>query len=195
MRDFNHTVNVLVNAFFKGDLQAGTCSACAVGNIVAESMGYTMGHRYKSGLTLNGQIFTRRFPVWENNDGVEIRTNWRSAFCSAAVEGHIVQILDPTAYLNSIRNDSNLHKEIDSTGYTFLELSRMEKAFESVYIDTVGYNNKKVTEQQRMEGELAGLMAVVDILAYIHGVDLSTTNNAKDRFKMPVDVKELVEVE
>lgn len=38
MRDFNHTVNVLVKAYLDDTLEHGVCSACAVGNIVGGSL-------------------------------------------------------------------------------------------------------------------------------------------------------------
>lgn len=34
MRDFNHTVNILVQAYLNGTLEHGNCKACAVGNII-----------------------------------------------------------------------------------------------------------------------------------------------------------------
>lgn len=40
MRDFNHTVNVLVKAYFNGFLIKMSCKACAVGNLVADGMGW-----------------------------------------------------------------------------------------------------------------------------------------------------------
>lgn len=61
----------------------------------------------------------------------------------------------------ALRNEAVF--EIESTGYTILELSNIEKAFET---------NKST------DGFL-GLMAVVDVLAEIHGIDLTVKEEAK----------------
>ncbi len=37
MKDFNHTVNVLVEAYLNDDLNHGTCESCAVGTIVGHA--------------------------------------------------------------------------------------------------------------------------------------------------------------
>lgn len=39
MRDFNHSVNVLVKAYLNNTLAHSTCYACAVGNLVADGIG------------------------------------------------------------------------------------------------------------------------------------------------------------
>jgi len=64
-------------------------------------------------------------------------------------------------------------KQIDSTGYTWQELARVEYAFENVY----GNKDEKMYN---------GLMAVVDVLAEIHQVDLTVGEQAKQMFKTPM---------
>lgn len=59
--------------------------------------------------------------------------------------------------------------EIASTGYTVEQLRQIENAFED-HAYGPGDNN------------FSGLMAVVDVLADIHGVDLSTKESAKAMF-------------
>jgi hypothetical protein len=40
MRDFNHTVNVLVKAYLNDTLRHNNCYACAVGNMIASANGF-----------------------------------------------------------------------------------------------------------------------------------------------------------
>lgn len=51
MRDFNHTVNVLVKAYLKGTLEHGNCFACAVGNLVTDANNCTFTRGRGFGLT------------------------------------------------------------------------------------------------------------------------------------------------
>lgn len=59
-------------------------------------------------------------------------------------------------------------RQIDATGYTWQELARIEYAFE--VSDRGGSND---------EWMFNGLMAVLDVLADIHKVDLTTKESAK----------------
>lgn len=60
---------------------------------------------------------------------------------------------------------------IDQTGYSEVELAKIEFAFESA--------DEGSTEDENM---FNGLMAVVDVLAEIHGVDLTSKEQAKKLF-------------
>ena len=53
MRDFNHTVNVLVKAFLNDTLEHENCAACAVGNIICAS-----GINLKDGFEANAWFYT-----------------------------------------------------------------------------------------------------------------------------------------
>ena len=61
---------------------------------------------------------------------------------------------------------------IDSSGYTIDQLAKIENAFESA--------PQGNTEEEYM---FNGLMAVVEVLAKIHGIDLETKEKAKLQFK------------
>lgn len=61
-------------------------------------------------------------------------------------------------------------KQIASTGYTERELSLIETAFENAPIE------------DRDDKMIDGLLAVVDVLAEIHNVDLSVKESAKQLF-------------
>jgi hypothetical protein len=61
--------------------------------------------------------------------------------------------------------------EIDSTGYSVKDLAKIEFAFETA--------QKGNTEDDWM---FNGLMAVIDVLAEIHNIDLITVKEAKELF-------------
>lgn len=182
MRDFDHTVNVLVQAYLNGKLNPRDCAACAVGNIIADSMGYNIVSKisHYPGLTT-------RCNVWINKHGDIIDECWTDGFVSrlsGEVESGTVhykgQVMNVDAYLQSVKDNGPLYRQIQSTGYTFLELARIEKAFELGVSSVV--NNRFMTPEQKDAAQFAGLMAVVDVLAYIHGVDLSAKQAAKKLF-------------
>jgi hypothetical protein len=147
MRDFNHTVNVLVKAFLNGTLLHGDCAACAVGNIIAAEIGAT--------IILDED--SRGLSYWIRNMQ-EIQIGWSDVFCSHS-DG---QKIDPKAYIGQVK------RQIDVTGYSWQELAKIEFAFE-----------KAPAGGSEDEWMFNGLMAVVDVLADIHGVDLTQKENAK----------------
>jgi len=140
MRDFNHTVNILVQAFFKGTLEHRDCTACAVGNIIRGN-GYTLKKDRESSYTF-----------WLRHIEGVFRRNYGQYDYEEAMS------------------------QIDSTGYTPFELHQIETAFEKSY-----YYDSQDHEQERFNG----LMAVVDVLASIHGIDLSIREEAKLLFVKP----------
>jgi hypothetical protein len=149
MRDFNHTVNVLVKAFFEGKLEHGNCHACAVGNIVHESM---KGRKVKTAAP---------------GMGTPYGSGWPSVFCSVNPDK---QIILPGNY----ESDLDAKIQIDSTGYTWQELAKIERAFED--------HNDLYTGEEYEDAMFNGLMAVVDVLADIHGIDLKAKEEAKALF-------------
>jgi hypothetical protein len=164
MRDFNHTVNVLVKAFFEETLVHANCYACAVGNIVADSIGTKV-------VKVRNELHDI---TWENREpypalGGTFEPGWGAVFSTSddwddyTDKSTKVQSIDEKYLLSSPR--ARFH--IDSTGYTWQELARIEFAFENV---------KGSTETKRM---FKGLMKVVDVLADIHGIDLKAKEEAK----------------
>lgn len=148
---FENTVDILVKAYLNDTLKHGNCAACAVGNIVAKSLEYKVqGHS------------------WLKNNK-SIIPEWDLVFCTAFFK----QDVDETFYFGTAK------KQIDSTGYTWRELSRIEKAFESIRCKSEDWNSD--------EHMLKGLFAVVDELAIIHGINLEQKEEAKLMFtKTPV---------
>lgn len=71
-------------------------------------------------------------------------------------------------WMNTLSSDCL--SEIQSTGYTIPQILRIERAFESA-------------DFREGDWMFNGLMAVVDVLADIHGVDLSVKETAIGQFK------------
>jgi hypothetical protein len=148
---FNNAVAALVKGFFNETLAKGTCTACAVGNIVAHSN--------------NIKIVEDEFMFDVEQDEIGITSSWSNIFCSEFnfTLGEIKQNVYPENY-QGISKIS-----VDSTGYTWQELALIEIAFEkATKIIWTGYcfkNKKEVLEDQ-----YNGLMAVIDVLCEIEGV-------------------------
>jgi hypothetical protein len=90
--------------------------------------------------------------------------SWHSVFCTSFPSDK-AQKTWPELYKGAAK------EQIDATGYTWQELAQIEFAFETAHLDV-----------HSDEAEFAGLMAVVDVLANIHGVDLTTADAAKALF-------------
>lgn len=155
MRDFNHTVNVLVKAYFDGVLLHQECYACAVGNIIAESIGANICKEDRV------QVDAERY-IWRR--GIDyIGVMWPNVF----ITGYrgVPQVQSPEFYRGAAK------LQIDKTGYSWKELARIESAFEQAeyFHDVDAWN-------------FSGLMAVVDVLAEINGIDLEAKEKAKGLF-------------
>lgn len=153
---FDNTVQILVKAFLEGTLRKGSCAACAVGNICAAALGVGVDMPDLP-LTRHGWLDSEDGPMWH----------------------HLFMSTSPTFQTRSFEQDDFDTDEvavrmgieqIGETGYTIAQLADVERAFESAHIK---YNE---------EAEFAGLMAVVDVLADIHGIDLATAEVAKGLF-------------
>lgn len=144
---FNDTVAILVKAYLNGTLEHQNCAACAVGNIIASKSGYV--HRF-TGELLHDNFYTE--------NGCAIDPGWRYVFCSTGRGSQTI---------NQKRYSGYAKEQIDSTGYSWGNLAKIELAFENMRDDESGFK---------------GLMAVVDVLASIHGIDLSTADQAKALF-------------
>lgn len=141
---FDNTVSILVKAYLNDTLIHGDCAACAVGNLIASSKGYKT---YRAGCTV----------VWQQGYA---QPHWQSVFLTDSVS----QSIQPKNYTGKAKD------QIDSTGYTWQELARIEKAFESA---------PRISYDDRM---FNGLMAVIDVLAEIHNIDLTQKETAKALF-------------
>lgn len=156
---FDHTVSVLVKAYFKGTLAHKLCTACAVGNIVADLKQTTPAHT-------TGDKNTE-FECWEYANGD--RACWYDVVCEFSTPGS-------SNYMEGL-------KQIESTGYTIQEIRSIEYAFEHAPGDP-GDSGTGIFRGRCVDPEwmFNGLMAVVSVLAEIHNVDLQATEKARKLF-------------
>lgn len=151
---FEHTVNILVQAYLRDELAHKICSACAVGNIVAAALGTRPKKIDNPTVFDNNQFENGEFTEWFN-----------------AMHGSF--------YRNT--------KQIEATGYSITELKRIEMAFE--HAPGQPSNPDPNNDDNIFPGLTTdptwmfnGLMAVVDVLAEIHGVDFTLKESAKLQF-------------
>jgi hypothetical protein len=167
MRDFNHTVNVLVQAYLNDTLKHMDCAACAVGNIVADALECRIVNAEEVGWAgLHGNY-------WERG-GITYEPIWHRLFFTPRPQAK--QRRWPKRYRGVIK------KQIEATGYTWQELALIERAFESVpvpYFSEMQLSFNVDHEKWMFDG----LMKVVDCLADIHGINLEATNEAKKLFQ------------
>jgi hypothetical protein len=141
---FKNAVDALMYAFFNETLAKGTCSACAVGTIVAwgagEKVGKSLSPVYIRDLISNdlwGMAFS-------TTDGIQSRDykmekEWFVKIC------------------------------IKATGYSADELARIEYVFNTnTEIHYKNYPNH--TKQEIMEDQYNGLCAVMDVLCEIETI-------------------------
>lgn len=135
---FDNTVNILVKAYFNDTLEHLNCSACAVGNIIADACNFKYVRRKH--LCVQWKWKDGQIPKWYDKDN--------------STDKAVVIDCDQTK----------------ATGYSTKELQRIEHAFEGVayYGPDAMFN---------------GLMAVIDVLADIHGIDLTQKEESKKLFQ------------
>lgn len=172
MRDFNHTVNVLVKAYLEGTLEHGNCYACAVGNIVAESTGKVF---IRDEATPTEAFYGYRSLYW---DGCEYPAHggstggWGQVFTTQESDDDDLEYVDGKVQEIDLRFfKGEAKKQIMSTGYSVEDLAKIEFAFETCKWSS--------DAEERM---FNGLMAVVDVLANIHGISLEQKSEAKAMF-------------
>jgi hypothetical protein len=155
---------VLVKAFLDDTLVHGNCYACAVGNLVACGLGAKViktDHRFVTHIWDNGEDYpgkVHRNTIQHDGWGAFFTTDrdYRTGKKKQEVNLHLLQ-------------SERVQRHITVTGYTWEELARIEFAFESA-------------DKRKKDRMLNGLMKVVDVLADIHGVDLSVKESAKLQF-------------
>lgn len=152
---FENTISILVKAYMNDELEHKTCGACAVGNIVAAAIGTKPKNADNSAMKFDNNNFENNEPAFSGWYTM-INGGW-------TLEGY-----------NQVR----------ATGYTISELKEIEYAFENAQgepreVGRSGIWPGKCTDPTWM---FNGLMAVVEVLAEIHGVDLNTKESAKLQF-------------
>jgi len=149
MRDFNHTVDVLVKAYLNDTLIQGSPCGCAIGNLIAHSLGKKV------------QITDAR--EFEGNWDGDVATpyDWFGVLRPGRLSGITLNTIDK----------KNGAFQLSIIGYSVIEIGRIESAFEEHEGSFYNYN----TDSSRFDG----LMRVVDVLAEIHGIDLTAKEEAK----------------
>jgi len=157
-KKFEHSVNVLLKAFLNNTLEHGSCHACAIGNLLKTN-------------------WWLRFFVTENERNINFRQLKHK-------EGYFIYksigngATNPFMYKPISEASEEVIKQIkeakcaiDNSGYSITELQMIEFAFETA--------NKGKSNDDYM---FNGLMAVVDVLAEIHQIDLTTVKETKELF-------------
>lgn len=104
-------------------------------------------------------------PYLENGKVAEEGIGWPNVFCTIENGYQIIR---------SNKYEGLAKEQIDSTGYSRQDLARIEEAFE--------YHNHTYTRLDEDQAMFEGLMAVVDVLADIHGINLEAKESAKALF-------------
>ncbi len=148
---FEKSYNALYNAFMNDTLAKGTCVACAVGNIVADSMGVKIEK-------IGGTFFTS-----------ERVSFWSDIFFTS----YGFQVV------NQHTNEQR-ERLFDLTGYSVDELMKIEFAFETnTKIHSYKYEKNYrealgISEKDIMEDQFRGLMAVMDVLIELDNIEEGT---------------------
>src|SRR6186713_2209173 len=138
---FNRAIAGLIAGFFEGNLAKGDCGACAVGNIVAHCYG--------------------KKAFLSELDDFTFNSHWGKVFKTIAEYG---QFIDIDYYRDEAKEN------IDVTGYSIRELAKVEKVFEeNTEIDFTEYH--KHSKDEIMQDQYNGLMAVVEVLCQIEGIE------------------------
>lgn len=143
---FEKTVGILVNAYRNNTLRHGDCQACAVGNIIAANCG------------IDG---TMSRTEWKEKTGEVALLGWGSVFMT----GECYQRINESKYKGAAKF------QIDSTGYTWKELAKIEYAFETA---PKGNNDD--------DWMLNGLLSVYNVLCDIHEVDPTEVEEGEEVF-------------
>lgn len=139
---FKNAIDALVYAFFNDTLVKGNCKACAVGNICAWSYGYKVDP-YAPGI----KVAEIDGVAVRHDDWAELVWKWMDSDL-AQKKGRIL---------------------LSRTGYSELEMARIENAFEeNTRIGDEEYPMKSKSEI--MQDQHNGLMAVVEVLCEIEGI-------------------------
>ncbi len=150
---FDKTVGILVKSYMNDTLQHGTCTACAVGNIICHNM-YNGDHR-KWWQTFFANVL--------NGDG-----SWSHVFSTAPDDtGKLSQRFDASRCVDAAL------EQVKSTGYTVEELAQIEYAFEIVTQDKdpkIELNVSDCPKDIKDHYMFKGLVSVYETLCDIHEV-------------------------
>jgi hypothetical protein len=107
-------IDIFLDALNNGELIAGDCTKCAVGNLVKEGMGYTDYNRDTLICIPHGDGYGKAF------------LNWSFLFYTEDFEQIVLK--NPRGFLKKY---PEIKQQIDSTGFTLKELMAIEYEFET----------------------------------------------------------------
>lgn len=220
---FEDAFSSLTKAFFNNTLAKGSCSVCAVGNLVASANGIKLEiHpdfniitkvplRYKMLGLKHGVLERADNSIWEalfmtnsvthsqriTTNEEELRKSfddmWERLEAGETlgiddVLRGVILLLGKDKYwqtrLNQWRGEAKLALEaIAATNYSMDELRQVENVFEvSTKIDVQNY--AKHTEDEIKEDQFNGLVAVIELLCQLDGIDAAPY---KEAFEFKLD--------
>lgn len=139
-------IDIFLDAINEGTLAKGSCTACAVGNLVANGLGAKIKF-----IPIGDDIVPRCLD--ERGDFLENR-RWSLAFYTAYGK----QEVDKDAL-----NNSDVIRNIEATDFSLEELMQIEYAFETnTSYDFSSYRRR--TPQQIRQDQINGLAAVVKVM-------------------------------
>lgn len=156
---FHKTVGILVSSFLNDTLRHNDCCACAVGNIIAANINAKVISPPDYS-TNEEDFFSIEGCEWRRN-GQEIIPVWDDLFVTSNGQ----QIVDQKMYRGWVK------KQIDVTGYKWQDLAKIEHAFECANFG-----------ESKADWMFNGLMAVVDVLCEIHGMNEEEKKESKALF-------------
>ena len=155
---FEKAYNALLKAFMDDTLAKGTCTACAVGNIVADAMG-----------TKVVRVSPSYFVCNRNNNF------WSDLFVTDAFFNKQKIYNEKSSRAKYIK--ARLKK---LTGYSWKELAKIEHVFETNTKVSKGFY-PLIDEKEIMEDQFNGLMAVLDVMIELD--EIKEGKQYKDAFK------------
>ena len=151
---FTNVIDKLVKAFFEGNLEAGNCKKCAVGNVIeAEDSDWYFG---------------------------AVKSLRKDEARIAKMHAESIQLEERFGYPLSVIDKVEETFEQASTVILFMEQRRTVQTLYTVreehtdkplrYYDG-GVPASEITEEMHIQSQFAGLMAVVDLLCEIEGIE------------------------
>ena len=158
-------IDIFLDAINKGTLAKGTCTACAVGNLVADGL----NAKITKGTDFMGDV---SFDCNKNNE------SWADLFCSG--------ILNQSIHKDML-DDEDVILNIEATDFTWQELAEIEMAFESdTFISEHLYG--KLPKKEIRADQIKGLEAVVKVMLTFNN---DTETDVKEVFTKRAELIEL----
>lgn len=149
---FNRSIAALTNAYMNDTLESGDYCGCAVGNLIADANGFKVVNSW-------GEL------------------NWETPLDSPMRNPmHWFNVINPDVYHLGHESIKIGLQQIESTGYSINEITRIEKAFEQSY--TTAYN-RTLFKGIKEDAIFMALVAVYDLLVEIDGIDKADVKSAE----------------